>query len=243
VSVLLAMLGLLLVAQVVFSQASARQSTAPIRYLLGILLVIYAAASAHAACAAEANPGNTPQIRIPNSSAQDRIRLEREAGAVFGLDAPVARFAAQIHKESGWRPDAASIYAQGLAQFTPATATWLPDVCPSIGPPDAWDASWSIRALVCYDHYLETRVDGATDCDRWSFVLSAYNGGLGWVNRDRNRASGKGLDPARWFDHVETQSGRAEWARLENRDYVRRILLTLEPAYIDAGWTGAVACP
>lgn len=241
---LIVILSGVMIVPVITSERIAAQPNAPYRYVFGLLLLIYALAlMTEPAEAAEAPAGNTPQIRIPNSSAQYRIRLEREAGATFGLGAPVARLAGQIHQESGWRPDAASIYAQGLAQFTPATATWLPDVCPAIGPPDAWDASWSIRALICYDHYLESRLDGATDCDRWSFVLSAYNGGLGWVKRDRDRASGKGLDPARWFDHVETQSSRAEWARLENRDYVRRILLTLEPAYIDAGWPGTAVCP
>src|SRR5690606_5585235 len=98
---------------------------------------------------------------IPTVSAQYRIRLEREAGATFGIDAPVARFAAQIHQESHWRADASSIYAQGLAQFTPATAMWLPDVCPAVGPPDVWDPGWSIRALICYDNYLHARLDGA----------------------------------------------------------------------------------
>lgn len=169
-----------------------------------------------------------PRIAIPERSARYRIALEREAGAQFGLDAPVARLAAQIHQESGWRSDAASPYAQGLAQFTPATAAWLPDICPEIGQPDTWDAGWSIRAIACYDAYLYRSVTGASECDRWAFALSAYNGGLGWIVRDRNRASATGADSARWFGHVENHSSRARWAREENRAYVRRILLRSE---------------
>lgn len=242
---LLTLLGVALFGPVVWSRTVAAQPNAPYRYVAGLLLIIYAfALCGEPARAAEASAGSEPQIRIPSRSAQYRISLEREAGAVFGLDAPVARLAAQIHQESHWRADAASVYARGLAQFTPATAAWLPAVCPSVGSPDVWDPAWSMRAMICYDRWLAARVaDAATHCDQWSFVLSAYNGGLGWVNRDRNRASSLGLDPARWFDHVETQSSRATWARLENRDYVRRILLTLEPAYLDAGWSGAAVCP
>lgn len=201
---------------------------------LGLAFITPAAATSATQAAA---------ITIPERSARYRIALEREAGTRFGLDAPVARLAAQIHQESAWRPDAASKYAHGLTQFTPATAAWLPDVCPDVGSPDVWDPDWSLRAIACYDHYLYANVTGASECDRWGFALSAYNGGLGWVNRDRTRASATGADAARWFGHVELHSARAKWARAENRDYVRRILLLLEPAYIAAGWPGEAVCP
>lgn len=179
---------------------------------------------------------------IPTYSLRYRAAVERAAGAQFGLDAPVARIAAQIHAESGWRPKAASAYAQGLAQFTPETAKWLPSVCPEVGEPDPWDAAWSIRAVACYDHYLYTRVGGTTECDQWAFTLSSYNGGLEWLRRDQQRASAYGADPARWFSSVELRSARSAAARAENRDYVRRILLDLEPIYIDAGWAGVAVC-
>lgn len=194
-------------------------------------------APAHAA-----TPVATATVTIPVASAQYRRALERESAAKFGLNAPVARLAAQIHQESAWSPTAQSPFAQGLAQFTPPTAQWLPDVCPEVGTPDPWDANWSIRAIVCYDHYLHRSVNGASDCDRWSFVLSAYNGGLGWVYADQKRASSVGLDSARWSDNVELTTSRASWARDENRTYVRRILRVLEPAYLAAGWSGAAAC-
>ena len=80
-------------------------------------------------------------------------------------------------------------------------------------------------------------------CDRWAFVLSAYNGGLTWLRRDQQRASANGADRARWFGHTELYTSRANWARDENRRYVRRILLTLEPLYIGAGWYGVPVCP
>ncbi len=196
-------------------------------------------ATAAAASVAEA----APRVAIPATSYLYRFKLEREVATRFGTTDATARIAAQVHQESRWRADARSPYAEGLAQFTPATGAWLvKDVCPEIGPHDPWDPNWSVRAAVCYDAWLHARVSGASACDRWAFTLSAYNGGLGWVARDQRRASAAGADPARWVDQVELHSSRAKWAITENRDYVRRILLRFEPAYIAAGWPGAEAC-
>ena len=201
------------------------------------LLVLLATESRAATSASDA------QVRIPSASVRYRLHVEREASLQWGLGAPVARIAAQLHQESAWRADAQSPYAQGLAQFTPATAAWLPGICPEVGEPDPWDAGWSIRAAVCYDAYLHAAVRGADECERWAMTLSAYNGGLGWVRRDVALAAARGADPLRWFDHVELHTARAKWARIENRDYPRRILRVLEPAYIAAGWSGEAACP
>jgi soluble lytic murein transglycosylase-like protein len=184
---------------------------------------------------------DTPRIPV-RADGYSKL-LEREAVHRFGLSAPVALLAAQLHQESHWRADARSPYAQGLAQFTPDTAAWIPGVCADIGPPNVWDARWSIRAQACYMRWLHGRIsDTATPCDRWAMVLSAYNGGLGWVIRDRALASASGADRSRWFDHVERYSQRAAWAIKENRDYPRRILHTLEPVYLAAGWPGRRTC-
>lgn len=185
-------------------------------------------------------------VRIPQVSAVYRIKLQREAGRHFGLDAPVARLAAQIHQESGWRADARSPFANGLAQFTPSTAKWLPEVCPQVGPPDAWDPDWSLRAQACYDAWLYKRVrtlpgSSMTDCDRWAFTLRGYNGGEGWVMRERRKAASGGADPNNWHA-VAPYRVRAKWAHKENTDYPRRILLRLEPAYLAAGWPGGDPC-
>ncbi len=192
---------------------------------------------------ANAATPSMPAVRIPQASVGYRLQIERASAEHFGLDASPARLAAQIHQESGWRPGAQSAYALGLAQFTPDTAKWLPSVCPSLFGFDPWDASQSIRAAACYDRWLYERVQGATPCDRWAFTLSAYNSGLGWVQRDKRRALASGADPARWFEHVDAHSARAGWALKENRGYITRILLRLEPAYIEAGWDGVAVCP
>ena len=184
---------------------------------------------------------------IPESSALYRLQLERETARQFGLDAPVARIAAQIHQESGWRPTAQSPFAQGLAQFTPATAKWLPQVCPEVGPPDPWDSRWSLRAITCYDAWLHRRVRAQPagrsldECSRWAYTLRAYNGGEGWLNRERSKAAAAGANANDWRQ-VEQYRVRAGWAHKENIGYPRRILLVLEPRYLRAGWPGKAAC-
>jgi hypothetical protein len=113
---------------------------------------------------------------IPQRAAQHRALLTREARAQWGLDAPVATFAAQIHQESAWRHDAVSpVGAQGLAQFMPSTSRWLPEVAPDTGEPKAvFRPAWSIRAMVTYDRWLWRTVPRATDCDRIAMTLPAY---------------------------------------------------------------------
>lgn len=191
-----------------------------------------------AACAAEP----------PRAALEYRRDLTREARAVFGLSAPVPVFAAQIHQESAWRPRAESPYAQGLAQFVPSTAEWISEIYPSLGPADVWNPQWAIRAMVRYDRHLLEHYgsDGVTACDQWAFTLSSYNGGAGWVQRDRRQcrtaARCPACDPTRWFGHVADTPDprRADWAVKENRGYPQRILLRHQPRY--RHWGPTVAC-
>jgi soluble lytic murein transglycosylase-like protein len=186
-------------------------------------------------------------LRIPAVAVTYRLAIEREAARNFGLDAPVARLAAQIHQESAWNPRAASAYAHGLTQFTPATARWLPEVCPAVGTPDPWDPQWALRAQACYMAWLLDRVPryryaGAmTSCTRWVYAMRAYNGGEGWLNKERLAAQRAGADANDWLA-VEPYRVRAGWAHKENTHYPRRILLALEPAYLRAGWAGKAVC-
>ena len=71
------------------------------------------------------------RAQVPQAAQQHRALLVRTAHAAWGLDAPVAVFAAQVHQESAWRPDAVSrVGAQGLAQFMPATSRWIAGIDP-----------------------------------------------------------------------------------------------------------------
>lgn len=187
------------------------------------------------------------QARIPTVATTYRIAIEREAARNFGLDTPAARLAAQVQQESGFRADAQSLYAQGLTQFTPATARWLPTICPAVGEPDPWDPQWSLRAQACYMAWLLDRskpfryAGTMTACSDWNFALRAYNGGEGMLNRERLAAQRAGADANDWRA-VEAYRIRAPWAHKENIGYPRRIMLVLEPAYLAAGWPGSAVC-
>jgi soluble lytic murein transglycosylase-like protein len=184
--------------------------------------------------------------QIPAQANIYRARLTREARAIWGLEAPVALFAAQVHQESGWREDARSpVGALGLAQFMPGTAAWIAQLYPAdLGEAAPFDARWALRALVTYDRWLWERLTEFREegLHRWGATLSAYNGGLGNVRKDRQLVQNEGqiyyCDPAvsRWFCCVEHRSNRNPAAFRENRNYPRRILLTLWNRYQQAGW-------
>lgn len=185
-----------------------------------------------------------PAAELPQAALKHRSELTRNARALAGMDAPVPMFAAQIHQESRWRSDARSpVGAQGMAQFMPATAEWISGLFPALAPNTPYNPSWAMRALVTYDLWLYERIRATSACQRWAFALSAYNGGLGWVNRDKKLASSKGLDPLVWFGSVEqVNAGRSAANWRENRDYPNRILYRHQPLYIQAGW-GPGVCP
>lgn len=188
------------------------------------------------------------EIQIPRAAQKYRAQLVREARAVWGMEAPVSVFAAQIHTESNWRNDVTSFAgAQGLAQFMPSTAKWLPGVAPEVGSPAPFNPAWSLRACVTYDRWLwehmsPRRATFLADCERMAFTLSAYNGGIGWVGKDRALAARTGRDPDRWFGNVEdVNAGRNKSAIKENRRYVT-LIFERQTAYINAGWGPGVNC-
>ncbi|WP_082754541.1 transglycosylase SLT domain-containing protein [Burkholderia savannae] len=182
--------------------------------------------------------------QVPVEARAYRAELTRNARAVWGIDAPVSAFAAQIHQESRWRANAVSVVgALGMAQIMPATVEWMAGLYPAeLGNAQPFNPSWSIRALLRYDRHLWDRIAANGTCDRMAMTLSAYNGGLGWVYRDQRAAASAGVDRKRWFNHVERfNSGRRPDAFRENRGYPRVILRTFEPRYIVAGF-GPGAC-
>lgn len=205
-----------------------------------VAIAIFMPTEAHAA-------ERIAKVRVPDVSPLYRLQVEHDASRFFGLAAQPARLAAQVHQESGWNPHAQSPYAMGLTQFTPATAKWLPSVCPEVGEPDLWNPRWSISAQHCYMAWLFYRVKplaagrALNDCDRWAFALRAYNGGEGWLLRERRAAAKAGAQANAWRE-VEGFRSRAGWAHKENTQYPQRILLRIEPAYLAAGWPGGPAC-
>lgn len=171
---------------------------------------------------------------IPREAQQHRLMLKREAQRVWGLDAPVATFAAQIHQESRWRADARSpVGAVGLAQFMPQTAVWFAGTREDLREPAPMNPTWAIRGLVAYDLWLSQRITTVPDrCQRMAYTLSAYNGGLGWVYK-RQRLSEQ---PKVCLGATCTLNpGITAAAQRENEHYPRVILLQYEPLYAQWG--------
>ena len=188
------------------------------------------------------------EVGIPRAALKYRTECIRAGHAFWGLDAPTATIGAQIQTESWWNPDTeSSAGAQGLAQFLPSTARWLSEVVPAVGSPAPFDPRWSLRACVAYDKYLWDRMRPMraaflAACDRIAFVLSGYNGGLGWVGKDRALSARRGLDPDVYFGNVETvNAGRKPSSIRENRRYVA-LIFERQAAYVKAGWGPGVIC-
>ncbi|MEB3470142.1 transglycosylase SLT domain-containing protein [Pasteurella multocida] len=180
---------------------------------------------------------------IPPQAKQYQRELTRNSHLVWGLNAPVALFAAQVHQESQWKLNARSpVGAQGLAQFMPQTAKWISQIRPELAANEPFNPSWALRALVELNRFNYQRITAASECDRLAFMLSAYNGGLGWVQKDKRFAKTKGLDPLRYWEHVEkVNSGRSAANFKENRGYPQRIIYRWQPEYVEANW-GKGAC-
>ena len=172
------------------------------------------------------------QVRSPE---QYRSQITREAQMRFGIPAPSPVIAAQIQQESAWNPAAHSpVGASGLMQFMPSTAAWAETVN-HWGAVDPLNPQWAIRAGVWYNRFNWDRIKADTDCDRWHFTLSAYNGGLGYVYR-RQKAS---VMPGSWAATGRVNPGITPGNQHENETYSPRILLVHQPRF--TGW-GRTVC-
>jgi soluble lytic murein transglycosylase-like protein len=195
--------------------------------VLAVVLVVAALLlpPAHAATA------TAPVSMPPPQAARFRGPLVRAAHTQWGLQAPVAALAAQVHAESAWQPQAVSrVGAQGLAQFMPATAAWW---CRTKGAEGAdclpHNPDWALRAMVGYDRWLFDRLAVAgAEPDRLWATMRSYNGGLGHWRDEARRAAGASRAA------VDAACGSARRHPIhcpENLGYPRRILLQLQPRY------------
>lgn len=221
------------------------------RLTLAVLLIVSFVLTAWLGGAFEAQAGSarsTPKLHIPAASALYRHRVEQAAARAWGVDASPARLAAQLHQESAWRATARShVGASGIAQFMPATARWMAEQFPAeLAGFDPWNPQQAILAAALYDKWLLDRVQPIghaplSECTRWNFALRGYNGGETWLLRERGlTVAGRGN--ANDWRSVERFRARGTAAHHENVAYPRRILLTLEPAYVAAGWPGKAVC-
>lgn len=202
--------------------------------LLACLLAMCAPSTVHAQ---SINQG------VPQQANRYRADLVRAAHSQWGLDAPIAAMAAQVHQESGWNAAAISpVGARGLTQFMPATATWwcglqkLPAAqCQPSNP------VWALRSMAGYDKWLYDRTpQHYSHYDRLWVALRSYNGGLGHWKREAAVASRTHrIFPTR--QQADAACGWAQRAKLhcaENLGYPQRILSALQPRY--ASWGGVV---
>ncbi len=170
---------------------------------------------------------------VPAAAHPYRAQLVRAAHSQWGLNAPVAVLAAQVHQESAWRPQAVSrVGARGLAQFMPATATWW---CQSQGQSanacQPHNPTWALRALVGYDKYLFDRAPAHySEHDRMHVALRAYNGGLGHWQAEA-KATGVPQPTVAQVAGACGQARRHPAHCPENLGYPARILGMLQPLY------------
>lgn len=193
------------------------------------------------ACPAHAQTLQTP----PPAAARYRLELTRAAHSQWGLGAPIATFAAQVHTESAWQPQAISrVGAAGLAQFMPATAQWWCRVnAMPVAQCQPTNPTWALRALVGYDKHLYDRTPAYYPPHARLWVtLRAYNGGLAhWYAEAQVAAST--LLPSRQLPdaaRVDSACGRAKRHPMhcpENLAYPQRIM-ALQARY--AAWGAGV---
>ena len=145
------------------------------------------------------------------TSIQERLASRpRHSGWISPYDDLVQRHAprfgfdwrlitAQMFQESRFDPKARSFAgARGLLQIMPRTAREL-------GYRDLEDPETGIRAGLDYLAWVRERFDADLPAsDRTWLSLAAYNVGAGHVRDAQRIAIDQGLDPTRWFGHVET---------------------------------------
>jgi len=183
--------------------------------------------------------------QVPERAYQYQRMALQEWHTTFGPGAPTGTLAAQIHQESGWRSDAQSRYALGLAQFTADTASDMARLHRSLRPADPGDPRWALRAQAQYMRALVSRYDDSGES--WLMALAGYNSGPGWTDRSRRVCASMSCwcDPRRWAGNVEHAVHRrhAAAAVRENRHYVSQIIRTHSPLYAEAGWGAVVDVP
>ena len=133
----------------------------------------------------------------------------------------------QVQQESAWNCDAVSrVGATGCSQFMPGT--WG-DVAPSTDPSCAGipptNPPCAFRGQIAYMIQVRRWVGSwASEIDLIAASLAGYNGGAGWIRRERRQCEqDPRCSPSRWWGHVERHCIRSTANCRENREYPVRI--------------------
>lgn len=180
--------------------------------------------------------------QVPSAAGQYKIQVIASCTETFGIDAPCAMLASQLHVESAWRSHAVSpVGARGLCQFMPQTAAGMARAYPDLRPPLPLDPSWCIRArdrLILENHRRYQA--GRSECSKWLMAFVSYVGSPAALDREIALCrADEGCDPSRWYYNVSEKRSRTASAFREARNYPDRIIV-LQHRYIDWGPLGCV---
>jgi hypothetical protein len=204
-----------------------RRTAFAVALLLGFLVLL---AGLQAARAQSVN-NRLLRPQPPAAAEQYRADVVRSAYRVHGPGAPVAMRGGHLHQESAWDANARSrVGAMGLGQFMPLTAEDMAKHHPAeCAPANPFSARWAIECSDLYLRSLRRQMRPMTrteldECTQWVFTLRAYNGGAGWVMRDRSKARDAGADPDDWQQVARFNAGRSAGNFKENTEYAPRIM-------------------
>ena len=149
---------------------------------------------------------------IKNPVAEDEVEKFNTMLDIFRKYAGQYEFdylmlAAQGYQESGLdQTKRSSVGAVGVMQLLPSTAA-----DPNVDIQDIHLLDNNIHAGTKYLRFLKSRYfsDAAMDdVNQTLFAFASYNAGPNRINKLREEAEQKGLDPNQWFDHVEVIAAR-----------------------------------
>jgi membrane-bound lytic murein transglycosylase MltF len=159
---------------------------------------------------------NDPRASSDFKRFQDTIALFRKYGTQYNFD-PLM-LAAQGYQESALDQTKKSpVGAIGVMQLMPATGQSL-----KVGDITVTEAN--VHGGTKYMDQLMTQYFNDAKFDeqnRTLFAFASYNAGPGNISKMRKEAEKRGLDPDKWFNHVEVVT--AEKIGMETTTYVRNI--------------------
>ena len=147
---------------------------------------------------------------------EQTLVLFRKYGAQYNFD-PLM-LAAQGYQESRLDQQAKShVGAIGVMQIMPATGAELKVGDIKVTEPNIHGGAKYMDKLMT-KYFADAKF---SDTNRALFAFASYNAGPGNISKMRKEAVTRGLDPDKWFNHVEVVT--AERIGIETTTYVRNI--------------------